>query len=50
MNQYPGFVPMMVPQPYMVAMPTAIPVSAGHPGLPQVKILKKFTVLFDIYI
>ncbi|XP_076455157.1 uncharacterized protein LOC143289849 [Babylonia areolata] len=39
MNQYPGFVPMVVPQPYMVAMPTAIPMSGavgpGLPALPQ---------------
>ncbi|KAL8609349.1 hypothetical protein ACOMHN_008143 [Nucella lapillus] len=34
MNQYPGFVPMMVQQPYMVAMPSALPMSgAVGPGL-----------------
>lgn len=37
MNQYPGFVPMMMPQHFMVAMP-GMPlqgIQTPHPGIPQ---------------
>ena len=52
MNQYPGFVPMVVPQPFVVAMPTALPIpgAIGHglSAMPQVLSMPFYLyVLFD---